>query len=107
MNKIKNFFSKHWVTILLISLIFILGLGIRAHILRYDYMFEFDPYWHLRATGYVVQGNLPTNDPLGFYLQTESIQTYKYKYSFLWMLTAAIYTITTFGAAYDKWLLME
>lgn len=107
MNKIKNFFSKHWVIILIISLIFILGLGIRAHILRYEYMFEFDPYWHLRATGYVVQGNLPTSDPLGFYLQSESIQTYKSKFSFLWFFTAAIYKITTFGAAYDKWLLME
>jgi len=105
MNKIKNFFSKNWAIILIISLIFILGLGIRAHILRYDYMFEFDPYWHLRATGYVVQGNLPANDPLGFYQQGGS--NYGSWPNFLWFFTAAIYTITTFGAAYDKWLLME
>lgn len=105
MKKIKNFFSKHWVIILIAVLIFILGLAIRAHILRYEYMFEYDPYWHLRATGYVVQGELPATDPLGFYQQGGT------KYSgwpnFLWYFTAAIYTITTFGAGYNKWLLME
>lgn len=105
MKKIKNFFSKHWVIILIAVLIFILGLAIRAHILRYEYMFEYDPYWHLRATGYVVQGDLPATDPLGFYQQGGT------KYSgwpnFLWFFTAAIYTITTFGAGYNKWLLME
>ena len=107
MNKIKHFFSKHWLIILIAILIFVLGLGIRAHILRYDYMFEFDPYWHLRATGYVVQGDLPDADPLGFYLQSESIQSYNRKFSFLWYFVAGIYKLTTFGAAYDKWLLME
>lgn len=105
MKKIKNFFSKYWLVILIAVLIFVLGLAIRAHILRYEYMFEYDPYWHLRATGYVVQGDLPANDPLGFYQQGGT------KYSgwpnFLWYFTAAIYTITTFGAPYNKWLLME
>ncbi|HOZ35499.1 MAG TPA: STT3 domain-containing protein [archaeon] len=105
MKKIKHFFSKHWLIILIAVLIFVLGLAIRAHILRYDYMFEYDPYWHLRATGYVVQGDLPTNDPLGFYQQGGT--NYGIWPNFLWFFTAAVYTITTFGAAYDKWLLME
>ena len=104
MSKIKNFFSKHWQVILIVLLIFVLGLGIRAHILRYEYMFEFDPYWHLRATGYVVQGNLPQNDPLGFYQQGGS--NYSSWPHFLWYFTAGIYKITTLGAAYDKELLM-
>ncbi len=105
MNKIKHFFSKYWGVILIAVLIFVLGLGIRAHILRYEYMFEFDPYWHLRATSYIVQGNLPTNDPLGFYQQGGT--TYDIWPQFLWQFTAGVYKLTTFGAAYDKWLLMD
>lgn len=105
MNKIKHFFSKHWLVILIAALIFVLGLGIRAHILKYDYMFEFDPYWHLRATGYVVQGNLPDNDPLGFYQQGGT--SYTSWPHFLWYFVAGIYKITTFGAGYNKFLLME
>lgn len=105
MKKIKNFFSKYWLVILIAVLIFILGLSIRAHILRYEYMFEYDPYWHLRATSYVVQGHLPDVDPQGFYLQQSS--SYKIWPHFLWYFVAGIYKVTTFGAAYDKWLLMD
>ncbi|MFA5746385.1 MAG: STT3 domain-containing protein [archaeon] len=68
-------------------------------------MFEFDPYWHLRATGYLVQGNLPDSDPAGFYLQGGT--SYTGWPHFLWYFTAGIYKLTTFGAGYDKELLME
>ena len=103
MKKIKNF-------LILVSNFdcgfdFCVGTCNKSAYSKIQYMFEYDPYWHLRATGYVVQGDLPTNDPLGFYQQGGT------KYSgwpnFLWYFTAAIYTITTFGAPYNKWLLME
>ena len=103
-NSFKNFFTKQRILVLLL-LIFILAFSIRGHLLKYEYMFEYDPYWHLRATGYVLQGNLPDNDPLGFYAQGGS--SYEHRPKFLWHFTAIIYKITTFGAPYDKWLLME
>jgi len=103
-NEFSKFFTKHKIIILII-LVFILAFAVRGHLLKYDYMFEFDPYWHLRATGYVLQGDLPDNDPLGFYQQGGS--DYGNRPQFLWKFTSLIYLITTFGAAYDKWLLMS
>lgn len=98
--------TKKILLILLISvLIFILGFAIRGHLLKYDYLYEYDPYWHLRATGYVLQGELPTNDPLGFYLTGGT--SYTGWPSLLWGFTAWIYKITTFGASYSKELLMS
>lgn len=105
MKNASSFFVKHKEIFLIIFLIFILGFCIRAHLLRYEYMFEYDPYWHLRATGYVLQGNLPDRDPLGFYGQGGT--PYAGTPKFLWYFTAAIYKITTLGAGYDKWLLMN
>jgi asparagine N-glycosylation enzyme membrane subunit Stt3 len=98
--------TKKILLILLISvLIFILGFAIRGHLLKYDYLFEYDPYWHLRVTGYVLQGELPSNDPLGFYLTGGT--RYTGWPSLLWGFTAWIYKITTFGASYNKELLMS
>ncbi len=91
--------------IILIVLIFIMAFSIRGHLLKYDYMYEYDPYWHLRAVGYMVQGDLPENDPLGFYQQGGS--PYGSRPQFLWSVTSFIYTLTTLGSGYDKWLLMD
>ncbi|NCC70958.1 hypothetical protein EOM09_05230, partial [bacterium] len=103
-NKDKPFLSNYKLWILLI-LIFVLAFAIRGHLLKYDYMFEFDTYWHLRATGYIVQGDLPDVDPLGFYKQESS--AYTRRPQFLWYFTAALYALFTLGASYDKWLLMS
>ena len=98
--------TKKILLILLISvLIFVLGFAIRGHLLKYDYLFEYDPYWHLRVTGYALQGELPSNDPLGFYLTGGT--RYTGWPSLLWGFTAWIYKITTFGASYNKELLMS
>ena len=94
--------------IILIILIFVMAFSIRGHLLKYDYMYEYDPYWHLRATGYILQdGGLPDNDPLGFYQQGGSPYGGGDRPLFLWYFTAIIYSITTFGAGYSKWLLMD
>lgn len=103
-NSFKNYFTKQRLLVILL-LIFILAFSIRGHLLKYEYMFEYDPYWHLRATGYVLQGDLPDNDPLGFYAQGSS--DYTKRPQLLWKFTALIYKVTTFGAPYDKWLLMN
>jgi dolichyl-diphosphooligosaccharide--protein glycosyltransferase len=101
----KTFFQKYKLYIIIL-LIFILAFSIRAHLIKYDYMFEFDPYWHVRATSYVLQdGEVPDVDPLGFYAQGG--RSYKNNPPLLWYLTAALYKLFTFGAAYDKWLLLS
>ena len=104
-NNKKSFLDSKFNILIIIILILILGFSIRSHLLKYDYMFEFDPYWHLRATGYVVQGDLPECDPLGFYAQGSSC--YSSRPKVLWYFTALIYKVFTFGAGYDKWLLMS
>ncbi len=101
----KDITKKTLLILLIALLIFVLGFAIRAHLLKYNYLFEYDPYWHVRVTGYVLQGNLPTNDPLGFYLTGGT--SYTGWPSFLWTFTSWIYKITTFGASYSKELLMS
>lgn len=98
----ENFFTKH-KTIIFIILILILAFSIRGHLLKYDYMFEFDTYWHLRMTGYYMQGNLPEFDLLGFYAQGGTPNHWP---PFVWIFTSAIYFIFTLGGSFNKELLM-
>ena len=103
-SKLLEFLNKHKLIIILVF-IFILAFGVRGHLLKYDYMYEYDPYWHLRATSYVLEGDLPDNDPLGFYEQGGS--NYENRPKFLWYFTAAMYILFTLGAEYKKWVLMD
>lgn len=103
-NAFNTFFTKH-KKIIFILLIFLMAFAVRGHLLKYDNMFEFDTYWHLRMTGYVLQGDLPDNDPLGFYAQGGS--SLENRPSFVWYLTSFLYILFTLGAPYNKALLME
>jgi asparagine N-glycosylation enzyme membrane subunit Stt3 len=103
-NGFEKFFAKYKI-IILIVLIFIMAFAIRGHLLKYDYMFEFDTYWHLRMTGYTLQGDLPENDPLGFYAQGGS--NLEKRPPLVWYLTSFIYIIFTLGAPFKKELLMQ
>jgi asparagine N-glycosylation enzyme membrane subunit Stt3 len=105
---IDKLLSSKKTILLIILLIFLLGLGVRSHLLKYDYMFEFDTYWHLRATEYTLKGELPAGDPLGYYYHRgPNDQIYNNRPQFLWYFTAFLYTIFTFGAAFNKALLMN
>jgi len=103
-NNFEKFFTKHKL-IIIIVLIFILAFSVRGHLLKYDYMFEFDTYWHLRMTEYTLQGGVPDYDPLGFYAQGGT--TLHHRPSFVWYLTSFLYIIFTFGSALNRELLME
>jgi dolichyl-diphosphooligosaccharide--protein glycosyltransferase len=82
-----------------------MAFAVRGHLLKYDNMFEFDTYWHLRMTGYVLQGDLPEYDPLGFYAQGGTpLSSWP---SFVWYLTSFLYIVFTLGSPYNKLLLME
>ena len=64
-DKVKNI-DKRLIFILLI--IFLLGFGVRGHILKYDLMYEFDTYFHTKAGSYLLQdGFIPDNDPQAYF----------------------------------------
>ena len=102
-DSFDKFFTKGRI-IILILLILILAFAVRGHLLKYDSLYSFDPYWHIRAVGYILQGGLPAMDPLSFYHQGVS---YAGRPTFFWYVTVLIYIIFTLGASYHKQLLME
>jgi len=98
---LKEWFSNNWKHIFILLLIFLVAFGFRAHILRYDLLFEFDTYWHTRMDGYLIQtGQLPDEDYIGTYHDAEK-GLQQERYALFWGAGALIYKIVYFGAAYD------
>lgn len=104
---VKNFFSRISAReLLIIILIFVLALGVRAHLMRFELYFEFDSYWHSRFTSYILQGDgVPASDPLAYYQLNGGIVP-NGALAF-WYSGAIIYKLFTLGAAYDKLLFIE
>lgn len=110
-NPFKAFFSRiEWKHLLILAFIFLLGFGIRAYLLRYDLMFEFDTYWHTRMTEYVIQGNLPAIDPLAYTYLPNGADV-PLRTVLFWDISAFFYFIaaifTTGSLAYNKELLIQ
>ncbi len=102
-NKIKHVDRKQ---LFLIFLIFALAFGIRGHLLKYDYMFGFDSYYHARMAGELLEtGIVPAVDPNAYYFVEGGVAPPKNQ--FFWYFTTGIYRVTTLGAPYDKdtWIL--
>jgi len=98
---VQDYFSKHKMELFFVGLIFLLAFGIRAHLMIYDLMFGFDPYFHARIAEYVVQNfAIPSVDPLA-YFQVEGGATLP-ETGFFWFFTAILYKIFTLGAAFSK-----
>ncbi|MFH1239727.1 MAG: STT3 domain-containing protein [Candidatus Diapherotrites archaeon] len=103
LDKVKSI-DKRLIFILLI--IFLLGFGIRGHLLKYDLMYEFDTYFHTKAVSYILQnGFIPDNDPQSYFQMGGA--TMATGADFFWYFNAAIYKIISFGAPYSKELLIE
>lgn len=84
-------------------LIFLFAFGIRGHLLKYEYMFGFDSYYHARMVGELLKtGSVPAHDPLAYYFVEAGIAPPKNQ--FFWYFTAGIYKVATLGAPYDKGL---
>ncbi|MCX6799381.1 MAG: hypothetical protein NTW59_04795 [Candidatus Diapherotrites archaeon] len=99
---IKGFDKKQ---LFILILIFLIGFGIRGHLLRYEYMFEFDSYYEARMTAAVIQtGIVPEHDPLSYYFMGGG---WPPRNHFFLYFTAAIYDIFTLGAPYDKMLWIQ
>ncbi len=102
-NKVKHVDRKQ---LFLLFLIFTLAFGIRGHLLKYDYMFGFDSYYHARMTGELLKtGVVPTVDPTAYYFREGGVAPPRNQ--FFWYFTAGIYRVATLDAPYDKdtWIL--
>lgn len=91
-----------------ISLVFILGFAVRAYLMRYELIFEFDSYWHARMVSYILQGlPVPTLDPLAYY-QNPAAASIAGSPVLFWYISAAIYKILTLNGAYtiESWILV-
>jgi len=88
----------------LLLMVFVLAFGARGHLIKYQYMFGFDPYYHARMAGFLIEnGYVPQVDPMAYYSipggQGPPLN------QFFWYFTAAIYKIGSIpftGGAYDK-----
>lgn len=108
LESIRN--KVNWKSVAIVAFIFLLAFGIRAYLLRYDLMFEFDTYWHTRMTEYVIQGHLPSVDPLAYTYLPKGADIPMATVLF-WYISAFFYFIaaffTTGGLAYNKELLIQ
>lgn len=92
--------------IFVLILLFLLGFGIRGHLLKYDLMYEFDTYFHTKVVSYVLQyGFVPDKDPLAYWQIGGSVLD-KTNY-FFWYFNAAVYKLVYLGAPYSKAALIE
>ncbi len=88
-----------------VSLIFLLAFGVRGHLLIFEYMFGFDPYYHSRMIGFVIQnGYAPEHDMMAYYFMGGGGRPTDV---FFWYFEAAIYKIATLNGPYDKWLWIQ
>ena len=102
-----NFFKKLWAKILenkwhilILLFIFLIALGFRLHIMRYDGFIEPDAYWHARANAaYIQEPFVDHTDLLGIYHKADKAP---YSVSLLWYFGVLFWNIFTFGAAYSK-----
>ncbi len=101
-EKIKSVNKKH---VFILLLIFLLALGIRASLMKYELFFEFDTYWHARVGSYILQGTgVPDKDPLAYYQMGGSNIGWEISPVF-WFLSTGIYSVFTLGLfGYNKLL---
>ncbi len=97
-KKVKQVDRKQ---LFLLFLMFVLAFGVRGHLLKYDYMFGFDSYYHARMAGELLQtGVVPEVDPSAYYFIEGGVAPPKNQ--FFWQFTTGIYRIATLGSPYDK-----
>lgn len=90
--------GRHYFILLLI---FLLALGMRAYLMKYQLIFEFDTYWEARITSYLIQtGTVPLRDPMAYYQLGGS--TVGWAEPVFWILSAGIYKVFTLGMPYSK-----
>ncbi len=102
----KSFWEKvkenKW-HILILVFIFLIAMGFRMHVARYDGLIEPDAYWHARATASYIQEPFSSHtDLLGIYHKADKLPYSQNGVSLLWYISVVLWNIFTFGAAYNK-----
>jgi dolichyl-diphosphooligosaccharide--protein glycosyltransferase len=103
----ETIFQKVWekrVIIILLIAIFLIAFGIRAHLLRYNYLFEFDAFYHARLVEQIVKtGSIVNPDPLAYYQQGGSPAM---QMSLYHVVSALLYNIISFGQPFNRELFL-
>jgi len=98
-EKLKGIDRKQLFFLLLI---FLLAFGVRGHLIKYEYFFGFDSYWHARMVPYLIEdGTEPLKDPLAYY-QIEEGANIGSPSPVFWFMSAFAYKVFTLGSPYDK-----
>ncbi len=107
-NFIGKIGQKIWdnrMIIVLLIAIFLIAFGIRGHLLRYEYLFEFDSFYHARLVeDLVLQGHFSNPDPLAYYQLPNGMQPQVM--SLYHIVSAFLYEIVAFGQPFNKELFM-
>ena len=91
------------IIILVVLLLF--AFSLRSHLLRYDYLFEFDALYHARMAEYIVtMGHVPAVDPIAYY-QMGGAQAQQF--TLYWPVSAAVYILTAFGQPFNLEFFMK
>lgn len=102
LQKTKEYVLNNKKEIFFVSLIFLLGFGLRGHLMLYELMFEFDSYYHARMGEIVLTtGSVPPTDPQAYYQIPGGVANPQ-QGALFWTLTAMIFKVLTLGAPYDK-----
>ena len=104
-GKLKQFLWDNRQIIFLLVAVFLLAFGIRAHLLRYTYLFEFDAFYHARLVEQMATvGHIVSPDPSVYYeviggVAAQPASLYHY-------ISLVGYEIINLGGPFNKDLLM-
>ena len=104
LNLIERVKSIDKKQLFILFMLFALAFGTRAHLMKYEYLFGFDSYYHARMVGFLIEeGYVPEIDPMAYYGIPGGQGAPQNQ--FFWYFTAGLYKIGSLpftGGAYDK-----
>jgi dolichyl-diphosphooligosaccharide--protein glycosyltransferase len=97
---LKSIWDNRAIIIFLIA-IFLIAFGIRGHLLRYHYLFEFDAFYHARLVeSLITTGSIPKIDPFNYYQVLGGVL--HQPWSVYHTVAQCFYYLTNFGHPFSK-----
>jgi dolichyl-diphosphooligosaccharide--protein glycosyltransferase len=91
--------------IVLLTAIFLIAFGIRGHLLRYKFLFEFDAFYHARLVEQLITiGHIVNPDPMVYYQVAGGVVAQPW--SIYHLVSQAFYYLISLGQPFSKDLLM-
>ena len=107
-NGFSKFIQPIWdnrLVLLLLTATFLLAFGIRGHLLRYHYLFEFDAFYHARLVEQLIQvGHIITPDPNVYYQVAGGVAAQPW--SLFHTVSQYFYYLVSIGQPFSRDLLM-